>query len=104
MTNHCIFAHENDAFSSQTSPNLVHLLRADIVNGHNEDGFVLLEQALELVEIDRLVCCLAPHVFLMEDRMFKGQEINIEGECGELTELCSCNVSVARTRKWELCV
>ena len=104
MTDHCIFAHKNDAFSSQTFPNLVHLLRADIVNGHNEDGLVLFEQILELVEVDRLVCCLAPHVFLMEDRIFKGQEISIEGERGGLTLLSSSNASVARTPKWELCV
>jgi hypothetical protein len=35
---------------------LVHLLRADIVNANNEDGLVFFEEALELVEVAGLVC------------------------------------------------
>ncbi len=35
--------------------NLVHLLRADIVNGDDEDALILLEETLELVEVAGLV-------------------------------------------------
>lgn len=35
---------------------LVHLLRADIVNGDYEDALVLLEETLELVEVAGLIC------------------------------------------------
>lgn len=42
----------------------MHLLRRDIVNLDDEDGLVLLEQALELVEVAGLVRSLAPHIFL----------------------------------------
>lgn len=52
--------------------NLVHLLRRDIVDLDDEDGLVVLEQALELVEIAGLVLA-APHCFLFnEGRVFKG--------------------------------
>lgn len=42
----------------------MHLLRADIVDGDDEDGLVLLEQALELIEVAGLVFGFAPHIFL----------------------------------------
>lgn len=41
----------------------MHLLGRDIVDADDEDGLVLLEQALELVEVAGLVCGFAPHVF-----------------------------------------
>lgn len=70
--------------------NLVHLLRADIVDGDDEDRAVLLQQALELVEIAGLICSLAPHIFLFnEGRMFQGKGYNVV--CGE-------GGSVVRTR------
>jgi hypothetical protein len=57
-------------------PDLVHLLRANIVDGDNEDGLELVEKALELVKVNGFGTCLAPHVFLMcEDRIFKGEEM-----------------------------
>ena len=43
----------------------MHLLRADIVDGHDEDRLVVLEKALQLIEIAGLVCGLAPHIFLL---------------------------------------
>ena len=65
-SNHGIFAHQNHtadlSFSSQADSDLVHLLRADIVHSHDEDRLVFLQQALQLVEVSSLVCCLAPHV------------------------------------------
>ncbi len=42
----------------------MHLLGADIVDANDEDTLVLLEQALELVEVAGLVFGLAPHIFL----------------------------------------
>ena len=36
-----------------------------LVNGDDEDGTVLLEQALELVEVDSLVLRFAPHIVLV---------------------------------------
>lgn len=45
-----------------------------IVDGHNEDGLVVLQQALQLVEVFLLVG-LDPHFFLfVEERIFKVQE------------------------------
>jgi hypothetical protein len=44
----------------------VHLLRADIVDTDNEDGVVLIEKALELIEVSGLGSRLAPHVFLIQ--------------------------------------
>jgi hypothetical protein len=41
----------------------VHLLRADIVDGDDENGLIILQQALELVEVAGLVLA-APHIFL----------------------------------------
>jgi hypothetical protein len=43
---------------------LVHLLRADIVDADDEDRLVFFEEALELVEVAGLVSCSAPHIFL----------------------------------------
>ena len=43
-TNHSIFAHEHDSldlpFRTQTLSDLMHLLRADIINGNDEDRLV----------------------------------------------------------------
>ena len=67
-SHHCVLAHQNNtgnfAISSQTLSDLMHLLRADIVNGDDENRLVFFQQALELVKIAGLVACLAPHVFL----------------------------------------
>lgn len=51
----------------------MHLLGADIVDGDNEDGFILLKQSFELIEIGCFVFRLAPHIFLLEVRIFKVQ-------------------------------
>ena len=64
LSYHGVFTHQNDSISSKTLANLVHLLRADIVDGYDEDGLVFLQQCLELVEVYRFISCLAPHVFL----------------------------------------
>jgi hypothetical protein len=61
---HGVLAHQDDTLATEGLTNLVHLLRRDIVDGDDEDGLVLLEQALELVEIAGLVSALAPHIFL----------------------------------------
>lgn len=61
---HSILSHQHDTITSQTLSNLVHLLGADIVDCHDEDRFVLFKQTLELVKVNRLVGCPAPHVFL----------------------------------------
>jgi hypothetical protein len=63
-TYHGVLAHQHDALAAEGLPNLVHLLRRDIVNADNEDGLVLLEQALELVKVASLVSGFAPHDFL----------------------------------------
>jgi hypothetical protein len=72
-TNHGVLAHQDDALAAEGLANLVHLLRRDIVDGDDEDGLVLLQQALQLVEVAGLVSRLAPHIFFWyEGRMFKG--------------------------------
>lgn len=63
-TYHSVLAHQDNAISTEGVADFVHLLRADIVNRDDEDGTVLLEQALELVEVAGLVSSLAPHIFL----------------------------------------
>lgn len=68
LAHHCILAHQNYtlylAIAPQTLPDFVHLLRADVVNGDNEDGFVFFQQGLELIKVSGLVASPAPHVFL----------------------------------------
>ena len=69
---HGVLAHQDNTLASKSHSDLVHLLRADIVDFDDEDGVVLLQQALELVEVAGLVSSLAPHFFLFdEDRLFK---------------------------------
>lgn len=69
LTYHRILPHQHNARnitpSSQTLSDLVHLLRADIVDCNDEDGLVLFKQGLELVKVDGLVAGSAPHVFLL---------------------------------------
>lgn len=37
--------------AAEADSDLVHLLRRDIVDGDNEDGLVVLEEALQLLEV-----------------------------------------------------
>lgn len=63
---HGVLSHEDDTLSTESATNLVHLLGGDIVDGDNEDGAVLLEKALQLIEVAGLVCGLAPHSCLFD--------------------------------------
>lgn len=58
---HGVLAHEDDTLATERLADLVHLLRGDIVDGDDEDGLVLLEEVLELVEVSDLGFFLAPH-------------------------------------------
>lgn len=51
-TDHGVLAHQDDTLATERLTNLVHLLGGDIVDGDNEDGLVLLDEALELVKVD----------------------------------------------------
>lgn len=73
-TYHGVLSHQDDGLSTESATDLVHLLGRDIVDGDDEDGAVLLEKALQLIEVAGLVCGLAPHSCLFTDRMFKGQD------------------------------
>ena len=42
-TNHGVLTHQDDGLSTEGDTDLVHLLRADIVNSNDEDGAVLIE-------------------------------------------------------------
>lgn len=64
MPYHGVLAHQDNTLVPESQSDLVHLLRADIVNLNDEDGGIFLEQALELVEVAGLVR-LAPHIFLV---------------------------------------
>lgn len=81
---HRVLAHQDHALAAQTLPDLVHLLGADIVDRHDEDGLVLLEQILELIKVSRLVGGFSPHDFFgNEVRIFKGWcvvEVDVEGK------------------------
>lgn len=63
-SNHGVLSHQDDRGASKRRSDLVHLLRADIVDADDEDGLVLVEQALQLVEVNCFCAGLAPHVFL----------------------------------------
>lgn len=63
-TYHGVLAHQDNTLATETQTNLVHLLRADIVDTDNENRLVLVEQALKLVEVSGLGRRLAPHVSL----------------------------------------
>jgi hypothetical protein len=52
---HGVLAHQDNTLATERVTNLVHLLRADIVDGDNENAPVLVEEALELIEIAGLV-------------------------------------------------
>jgi hypothetical protein len=86
-SHHSVLAHQHDTLPTESETDLVHLLGADIVDGDDENGAVLVEQALQLVEVSRLGHRLAPHVFLCrEDRIFKGKgqsvvEVEVYEEC-----------------------
>lgn len=72
---HGVLAHQDDSLTTEGVADLVHLLRADIVDGDNENGPILIEKALQLLEVSGLGHRLAPHVSLFsEDRIFKGKE------------------------------
>lgn len=78
---HGVLAHENDSLTTEGLTDLVHLLGGDtggaldagamacgkgrdaLVDADNENGLVLLEEALELIEVSGLVLRLAPHSF-----------------------------------------
>jgi len=59
---HGVLAHQDNTLAAHGLTNLVHLLRRDIVDSDNENGAVVLEQALQLVEVAGLVCSFAPHL------------------------------------------
>ncbi|KAI9166980.1 tRNA (guanine-N(7)-)-methyltransferase non-catalytic subunit trm82 [Paramyrothecium foliicola] len=60
---HGVLAHQDNSLTTEGVSDLVHLLRADIVDGDDENGLVVLQQALQLVEVAGLVLA-APHIFL----------------------------------------
>lgn len=63
-TYHGVLTHQDNTLTTETHTNLVHLLRADIVDTDNEDRLVLIEKALQLLEVSGLGSRLAPHVSL----------------------------------------
>ena len=73
-TDHSVLSHQDDTGLAHGLTNLVHLLRRDIVDSDDENGFVLVEQALQLVEVDGFGSGFAPHDFFKDEvRMFKGK-------------------------------
>lgn len=52
-TYHGVLAHQHNSLLAERLSDLVHLLRADIVDGDDEDGLVLLKQRLELGELEQ---------------------------------------------------
>jgi len=73
-SHHGVLAHQDDGLASERGSDLVHLLRRDIVDADDEDRFVLVEQALQLLEVNGFGTGLAPHDFFEDEvRMFKGK-------------------------------
>jgi hypothetical protein len=63
-SHHGILAHKDDTLPTETQPDLMHLLGADIVDGDDENRIIRFEHTLKLIKVSSLVCVLAPHVFL----------------------------------------
>lgn len=61
---HGVLSHQNYTLATEGESDLVHLLRADIVDADDENAIEFFEEALELVEVAGLVCGSAPHIFL----------------------------------------
>lgn len=61
---HGVLAHQDNTLTTEGDTDLVHLLRADIVNTDDEHGLVIVKKALELIEVSGLGLGLAPHVSL----------------------------------------
>merc|ERR1712072_167360 len=59
--NHGVLTHQYDTLTTEGLTDLVHLLGRDIVDLDDEDGLVLLEEVLQLVEVAGLCCRFAPH-------------------------------------------
>lgn len=55
---HGVLTHKDLGVTTESLTDLVHLVGADIVNVDNEDGGVLLQVSLELLEIFFLLACL----------------------------------------------
>jgi hypothetical protein len=101
FTYHGVLAHQDDSLTTEGVSDLVHLLRGDIVDGDDEDGAVLFEQALELVEVAGFVSSLAPHIFLLDEgRMFQGKDILFRRE---LARACVMVLSQTNKRAGEIC-
>lgn len=60
-SDHSVLAHEHDTFSSEGLSDQVELLGRDVVNVDDEDGWVLLDQSLELDEVDLLLGSCSTH-------------------------------------------
>ena len=54
-SHHGVLSHQDNTLTSEGVPDFVHLLGADIVDTDDEDGVVLFKEALELLEVARLV-------------------------------------------------
>lgn len=61
VTYHGVLTHQYDTLTTEGLTDLVHLLGRDIVDLDDEDGLVLLEEVLQLVEVAGLCCRFAPH-------------------------------------------
>jgi hypothetical protein len=51
---HGVLSHQDNSLATESDTDLVHLLGADIVDTDNEDGAVLIEKLLELLEVSGL--------------------------------------------------
>merc|ERR1719500_1625176 len=55
---HGVLTHHDNSLSTKGNPNLLHLLRADIVSSNDEALWVLIEQCSKLCEVGCLPGCL----------------------------------------------
>jgi hypothetical protein len=63
---HGVLAHQDNTLTTEGDTDLVHLLRADIVDTNDEHGLVFIEEKLQLLEVSGLGCFIAPHVSLFQ--------------------------------------
>jgi hypothetical protein len=54
LADHGVLAHQDDGVTTERDTDLLHLVRADIVDVDNEELGVALEQVLKLLEVIRL--------------------------------------------------
>lgn len=55
---HSVLTHENDGIAPQTLPNVLELVRSDVISRHHQHLRVFIQQLAELLVVIQLLLCL----------------------------------------------